>query len=72
MLRDGLARGHLAATDVDGQLAALAARTVIGRIGTPDEIAAAIYFLADASQSSFVTGQAFVVDGGATARLSTE
>ncbi len=27
----------------------------------------AIYFLADSTQSSFMTGQALVVDGGATA-----
>jgi glucose 1-dehydrogenase len=50
----------------------LARKTVIGRVARPDEIASAIYFLADNTQSSFMTGQAMVVDGGATARLSTE
>ncbi len=50
----------------------LARKTVIGRVGTPEEIAHAIYFLADNAQSSFMTGQALIVDGGATARLSTE
>jgi NAD(P)-dependent dehydrogenase (short-subunit alcohol dehydrogenase family) len=50
----------------------LALIPVIGRVGTPAEIAHAIYFLADDEQSSFMTGQALVVDGGATARLSTE
>lgn len=50
----------------------LARKTVNGRIGDPEEIARAIYFLADDQQSSFMTGQALVVDGGATARLSTE
>ena len=50
----------------------LARKTVNGRIGRPEEIAHAIYFLADEVQSSFMTGQALVVDGGATARLSTE
>jgi NAD(P)-dependent dehydrogenase (short-subunit alcohol dehydrogenase family) len=50
----------------------LADKTVMGRVGKPEEIARAIYFLADEKQSSFMTGQALVVDGGATARLSTE
>ncbi len=50
----------------------LAKRTVNGRIGMPSELAHAIYFLADEEQSSFMTGQSIVVDGGATAKLSTE
>ncbi len=72
MLRAGLGRGHAGHGDVTERLENLARRTVNGRIGTPDEIAKAIYFLADNEQSSFMTGQAMVVDGGATARLSTE
>ena len=72
MLRAGLARGHLHGDAVEAQLAELARRTVNGRIGQPAEIAAAVYFLADESLSSFMTGQPLVVDGGATARLSTE
>ncbi len=50
----------------------LAKRTVNGRIGKPSELAHTIYFLADEEQSSFMTGQSIVVDGGATAKLSTE
>jgi NAD(P)-dependent dehydrogenase (short-subunit alcohol dehydrogenase family) len=69
MLRAGLSRGHLGGKDA---LAALAGRTVIGRVGQPGEIAQAILFLADDGRSSFITGQPLVVDGGATARLSTE
>jgi len=57
---------------VHERLENLARRTVNGRVGSPAEIASAIYFLADNAQSSFMTGQALVVDGGATARLSTE
>ena len=72
MLRDGLGRGHLGGSSVEERLDNLARKTVNGRIGQPDEIARCIYFLADNTQSSFMTGQALVVDGGATARLSTE
>jgi NAD(P)-dependent dehydrogenase (short-subunit alcohol dehydrogenase family) len=72
MLREGLARGHVQGDTIEARLADLAAKTVIGRVGTPEEIARAIYFLADDTQSSFITGQSLVVDGGATARLSTE
>ncbi|NPA31535.1 MAG: SDR family oxidoreductase [Chloroflexi bacterium] len=72
MLRAGLRRGHLHAADLEAQLAELARRTVLGRVGTPAEIAAAVVFLADPAQSSFMTGHGLVVDGGATIRLSTE
>ena len=72
MLRAGLGRGHVGGDDVQERLDNLARKTVNGKVGTPEEIAQAIYFLADNEQSSFMTGQALVVDGGATARLSTE
>ncbi|MDX1377856.1 MAG: SDR family oxidoreductase [Anaerolineales bacterium] len=72
MLRAGLGRGHVGGDDVQERLDNLARKTVSGKIGTSGEIAQAIYFLADNEQSSFMTGQALVVDGGATARLSTE
>ena len=72
MLRAGFNRGHAGHGDMQERLDNLARRTVNGRVGTPGEIAHAIYFLADNEQSSFMTGQALVVDGGATARLSTE
>jgi NAD(P)-dependent dehydrogenase (short-subunit alcohol dehydrogenase family) len=57
---------------VTDRLENLARKTVNGRIGQPQEISRAILFLADDDQSSFMTGQALVIDGGATARLSTE
>jgi NAD(P)-dependent dehydrogenase (short-subunit alcohol dehydrogenase family) len=72
MLREGLARGHLGGGTVESRLHELEQRTVLGRIGRPEEIAQAILFLADGNRSSFITGQTLVVDGGATARLSTE
>jgi len=72
MLRAGLGRGHVSGGDIHTRLDNLARKTVNGRVGQPAEIARAIYFLADDEQSSFMTGQAMIVDGGATARLSTE
>jgi glucose 1-dehydrogenase len=72
MLRAGLSRGHVQGKDIIQRLDNLARKTVNGRIGQPEEIAHAIYFLADETQSSFMTGQAMIIDGGATARLSTE
>jgi glucose 1-dehydrogenase len=72
MLRAGLGRGHVSGDDILERLDNLARKTVNGRVGRPEEIAHAIYFLADDTQSSFMTGQALIVDGGATARLSTE
>lgn len=72
MLRAGLDRGGKGPTDTEARLADLARRTVSARVGEPAEIARAIYFLADGAHSSFMTGQTLVVDGGATARLSTE
>lgn len=72
MLRAGLGRGHVGQGNMQERLDNLARKTVSGKVGEPEEIASAIYFLADDEQSSFMTGQALVVDGGATARLSTE
>jgi NAD(P)-dependent dehydrogenase (short-subunit alcohol dehydrogenase family) len=72
MLHESMRRGQFGEASIQMRLDNLANKTVNGRIGTPQEIAQSIYFLADNTQSSFITGQALVVDGGATARLSTE
>lgn len=72
MLRGSMVRGNMSGPTLTERLDNLARKTVNGRIGQPSEIAHAVYFLADFEQSSFITGQALVVDGGATARLSTE
>lgn len=72
MLRAGFHRGRNNEASEESQLAALAAKTVNGRVALPDEIASVIYFLADPAQSSFITGQGLLADGGATCRLSTE
>jgi NAD(P)-dependent dehydrogenase (short-subunit alcohol dehydrogenase family) len=51
------------ASDPKAALAALVARQPMGRLGTPEEMAAAYLFLAS-DDSSFTTGTALVVDGG--------
>ncbi|GAB4375973.1 MAG: SDR family oxidoreductase [Elainellaceae cyanobacterium] len=71
MLRSGLQRGHLSGDRLEELLTDLGRKTVMGRVGNPDEIADAILFLAG-QQASFMTGQSLIVDGGAVARLSTE
>jgi len=38
-----------------------AAETLLGRVGTPDDVAEAVVFLA---RADFVTGTSLVVDGG--------
>jgi NAD(P)-dependent dehydrogenase (short-subunit alcohol dehydrogenase family) len=48
----------------DQQLAALGARLPLGRIGRPEEIAAAVAFLLG-EDSSYMTGQSVAVNGGA-------
>jgi glucose 1-dehydrogenase len=65
MLAAGLKRSKLT-------LKSFAARHPLGRVGSTGDVAEAVYFFADPSRSGFITGQTLTVDGGATARLSTE
>jgi NAD(P)-dependent dehydrogenase (short-subunit alcohol dehydrogenase family) len=53
--------------DPDLELARMAQDQLLGRLGAPDEIATAIFFLAS-QEASFITGAAVPVDGGYTAR----
>ncbi|MGA9595955.1 MAG: SDR family oxidoreductase [Acidimicrobiia bacterium] len=62
MLSDGLVRA-------DADVESLGAAHPLGRVGRAEEIADAVVFLAT---NEFTTGASLVVDGGATARLSTE
>jgi NAD(P)-dependent dehydrogenase (short-subunit alcohol dehydrogenase family) len=72
MLRSGLNRDHAGTGPLEKRMETLAQKTVMGKIGSPEEIARAIYFLADQDESGFTTGSSLIVDGGATTRLSTE
>ena len=49
--------------DYDAARAAFIARQPMGRIGTPDEIAALAAYLAS-DEAAFTTGQAHIIDGG--------
>lgn len=49
----------------EDDLKSLADESSLGRIGTPEDVANAVYFLAS-DNASFITGQTLVVDGGFT------
>jgi meso-butanediol dehydrogenase/(S,S)-butanediol dehydrogenase/diacetyl reductase len=40
----------------------------VGRLGTPEDVANTVYWLASA-ESSFISGQNLIVDGGRLAKL---
>jgi NAD(P)-dependent dehydrogenase (short-subunit alcohol dehydrogenase family) len=46
----------------------IASRHALGRVGTPEEVAAAVTFLAS-DRASFITGACLVVDGGLTTQV---
>ena len=51
--------------DPEGLLAGFVASHPIGRLGTPDEIAAIALYLAS-DESAFATGAEFRIDGGSS------
>lgn len=53
--------------DPEAYVRAVEASTPMGRIGTPDEVAQAVLFLAS-DDCKYITGSALMVDGGYTAR----
>ena len=62
MLADDAAKRGMSWDDYE----VVAAERPLGRIGTTEDIANAVLFLAS-DESSFVTGDALVVDGGGVA-----
>jgi NAD(P)-dependent dehydrogenase (short-subunit alcohol dehydrogenase family) len=72
MLVEGLTRANDGFETTQVMLDRLGLRHPIKRVGEPAEIANLIYFLTDNTQSAYITGQSFVIDGGALTQLSTE
>lgn len=62
----GILRDYLGTVrDVDAAMQGFVANHLLGRIGTPDDIASAALYLAS-DEASFVTGATFMIDGGYT------
>ncbi|MFC7475893.1 SDR family oxidoreductase [Dankookia sp. GCM10030260] len=62
-LGDRIAANAAAAGGMDAARAAFVARQAMGRLATAEEMAALVVYLS-APESTFVTGQAMVIDGG--------
>jgi len=69
LVRSNMTKSVFDYAEANGKSHKLGSRCELRRPGEPEEIAAAICFLASAD-ASFITGQALAVDGGNTASLN--
>ena len=71
MLKEGMKRESSGTITPEDRFKLFEEKHLVGRVGKPVEIAAMIYFLGS-NLSEYVTGQSFIIDGGALSKLSTE
>ncbi len=65
-LNDRIATMGKKSGDLDAARKAFIDRQPMGRLGTPEEMAGLVYYLAG-DEASFITGQCYHIDGGTTA-----
>lgn len=69
MLRGGLERGHVGCGSEDNKIKYLASKHILGSIGSPRNVSEFVYYI---TSNDFITGSNFIMDGGASIKLSTE
>ena len=69
MLRSGLMRGHVGNGCENDQINILSNKHILGNIGTPQNVSEFVYYIIS---NNFMTGSNYIMDGGASIKLSTE
>jgi NAD(P)-dependent dehydrogenase (short-subunit alcohol dehydrogenase family) len=72
MLRNGLMRGHAGIGDADTLVVKLGKRHLLNNVGSVEEIANFVGFVADDENGKFINGANLLIDGGACIKLCTE
>lgn len=67
IIKTALSLGQKAGAEAESFFARFAARIPLGRVGQPEDVAAAVAFLAS-DQARHITGAALLIDGGQTMR----